>query len=576
MRGAFWVPATLGLAVSGCEGRLVLTAPEGTELYAWVVLDAEEGRLTGSTPLRPTSEKLELELPLGHRAFLLAYGAGAEARIGAPAIGPEPLRRAEGCAARLPDADEVHALRGDVLERVEPDDLPPLTAPWLGARCDAADLDDLLVDVQCVGDPCPAAAARSGCAVAVQGPACGLEAFELGLDPSAPACAETGPCAVRSGSADALVTLSCRRPNFDEACSVQLFRRAPFPPVELERVQVLDVEPVYPEAARYAPYVIRGGYLSDLVFTEDLVLVTSLEGTSGGVGACRGRGAHHRLHVFSREDLSRQGELVLPRCAWGLHETAPGRFVGFTVDGSTDHVLSLSFSLLGGEVRTATIAAVDFENAIVTSALHLGPGRSVVAVVSPLRGQGLLVFVDDEGRRLSSARFSDVEFSGLERYREGFVATESWGDSFVYFDEEGAILGTVPVPERASRSLGAPKVHAPSNHVTVPIARDVRQVASMTPGLELHPKRLLHYELAAAPTAIADWPPEPRLQVAGVTVDGPEPLSYLARLDPVAGHFLPGVLEVGPGPAAVMRTDPEGRVYVLLSWAAQLVRVTSP
>lgn len=563
-----------GLLLWACDGWLVLSAPEGAALWAWVALDAEADRVTRATALRPVSEPLELELPLGERAFLLAYGAEATSSLGALVLTPERLREAEGCAPRLPPPERLYALRGDELEPVPSAPVPPLTASWLGSRCVGAGLDELLVDVQCVSDPCSATAHRTGCGVRVEGPACGLEAFELGVDPHAPVCAESGPCSVQSEVVDALVALSCRRPTFDEPCSIRVFRPEPFPEVELERVQVVDEPPVYFEEARYAPYAIRSGHLGDLVLTDELVLVTSLVGSNGGAGACRHHAVGQRVHVYDRASLAPRAEIPLPRCAWGLHQTRPGEFMGFTVDGPTEQVLALSFSLAEGTVRTATIAAVGFDSSFVASALRLEDDRSVVLVTSPLLGRGLLLFVDHQGRGLSSVSVNNAEFSGLTAYRDGFVVTESWNDSFMYFDAEGRVLATVPVPERASRSLGDPHLHRPSGSVAVPIARDVRQVAVMGSGFELLPRRLLHYERAAAPTALADWPPDPRLLVAGVVVQGPAPVTFLARLDPVAGHYLPGVVEVGPGAASVMRTDPEGRVYVLLSWTGLLVRLT--
>lgn len=569
----------LGLApLAACSDRLVLTAPPGVEHWALVALDAEDDRVRGASALQPASERLELELPLGERAFLMTYGAGLLERLGIDELGSAPLQSAEACASRLPPADVLYALRGDELELSSAEELPAMTAQGLGARCDDGGLGEVLVDVQCVSDPCPATATRDGCRLEIEGPACGIERFTALADPAQEACIAAGPCTVEPASADALVSLSCRRPNFDGPCAVKLFRAEPFPEVSIERVQVLDVPPAYPMAGsfRYAPYVIRTGYLGDVVITDAHVLVTSLVGSLGGVGACIISGTRQRVHVYGRRDLSLQTERTLPRCAWGLLETGPGSFMGFTLDAPSSSVLALRFDLEGGAVRTSTLSQVEFEGAFVTSALRLEENLNVVAVSSPMVSRGRLLFVDDAGALRFEVELPGTEPSGLAALREGFVLTESHNDAFMLFDSSGGRLATIQIPDRASRSLAAPHLHRPSNHLAVPIPRDLRQVALLRNDLDLQTKRALHYERQGAPTAITDWPPDPRLLLVGLSLDAAEPTVHVARLDPVAGHYLPGTLEVGPGSAAVMRTDPEGRVYILLSWAAQLVRLTPP
>lgn len=577
-RGGAWGLSLCLVGLAACSDRLVLTAPPGVEHWALVALDAEDDTVRRASALRPASERLELEIPLGERAFLMTYGAGLLERLGVAALDSAPLRRAEACASRLPPADVLYALRGDALEPLPTDPLPAMTAEGLGARCDDDSLDEVLVDVQCVSDPCPATATRDGCRLEIEGPACGIERFTALADPRVEACVAAGPCTVEPVSEDAVVSLSCRRPNFDGPCAVKLFRAEPFPEVSIERVQVLDVPPAYPIAGelRYAPYVIRTGHLGDLVLTDEHVLVTSLVDSVGGVGACRIAGSRQRVHVYDRRGLSLQSERTLPRCAWGLLETNPGHFMGFTLDGESNAVLALAFDLGEGGVRTSTLSGVEFDGAFVASALRLEEDLNVVAVSSPLANRGRLLFVDDAGALRFQVDLPGTEPSGLSALREGFVMTESFNDAFMLFDSSGGRLETITIPGRVSRSLADPHLHRPSNHVAVPIPRDVRQVALLRNDLELHPKRALHYERQGVPTAITDWPPDPRLLLVGLSLDAAEPAVHVARLDPAAGHYLPGTLEVGPGSAAVMRTDPEGRVYILLSWAAQLVRLTPP
>ena len=69
------------------------------------------------------------------------------------------------------------------------------------------------------------------------------------------------------------------------------------------------------------------------------------------------------------------------------------------------------------------------------------------------------------------------------------------------------------------------------------------------------------------------WPAAPAEQLVGLTGLGPTFEAGLAWLDVAERHFVPGVLPIGRGVVRALAPDEAGRVWALLPWSGEIVRV---
>lgn len=581
MERGLWTARSRGLVpalllVSGCGDRLVLEAPPGVEHWALVALDADD-QVAASTPLRPGAERLELEIPLGARGYLLEYGAGLLDRLEVSAPGPDPLTLAAGCDLRLPSPDRLETVALDRLEDAELSELPALTAPWLSARCQDLDPASLLVDSACVPVYCPVAVSRDGCTLRLDGAACDFGTISVTLERDGEVCVAADVCEVETKPSGGLAGLSCSRSDNRGSCPVQIYAAGSFPAVELERVQVVETTPHLPSNARYRPESLRTGRVDDLLVTDTHVFVTSAESSEYAPDRCRRRGRAQRLHAYATDDLRPLFSRNSGRCALSPLEVPGSRILGFNVDGASGLLLSQLISFDGELVRTTSISFGDFELANVVASVRLGPDENIVLIASTQVTGATLVSVRDDGTLRWTEDLAEIEPSGVTRFRDGFVVTDSYRDGLWTFGADGTQREIQYITDSVSRNPGEPHLHESSGYVSVPVSRDVRYVVSLQSDGTLHPRRVVNNERPVLPTAIGAWPLEASWVLVGMTLDAPEqPEALLGLLDPVEGHYRPGMLSLGFGVVSAIRTDPQGRVYILLSWAAQLVRLSPP
>lgn len=211
------------------------------------------------------------------------------------------------------------------------------------------------------------------------------------------------------------------------------------------------------------------------------------------------------------------------------------------------------------------------------ASVRLGQDENVVLIGSTQVAGASLVSLRDDGTLRWTVDLAEIKPSGMARFRDGFVVTDSYRDALWTFGADGTQREIQYITDSASRNPGEPHLHESSRHVSVPVSRDLRYVVSLQFDGTLHPRRVVNNERPVLPTAIGAWPLEASLVLVGLTLDSPEqPEALVGLLDPVEGHYRPGMLSLGFGVASVIRTDRPGRVYILLPWAAQLVRLSPP
>ena len=563
------------LAQFGCSDGLVLEWPQGADYWAMVALDVDH-EIVGSTPLLSGAEKLELEVPVGARAYVLGYGPGLMERLEVATPGPEPLAEAQGCELRLPPPAALQAVAFDRLEEAELSELPPLTVPWLARRCEDLNPASVFVDSGCVPVQCSVPVAREGCTLHLDGSICDFGAVSVTLGLDGEICLSTDTCQPEPRPPATLAHFSCSRKTGVGSCPIKLLPKDEPLAAALERVQIVDTAPYFPTSARYRPVQLRAGRASDLLVTESIVFVTSSDSVEPARERCKHRGQKQRLLAYAKEDLRPLFDRELTRCALSPLELPDQGILAFHIHDASDLLLIQRLDFDGELVQTTSTSIASFQGPAVIDTLRLGPDQNIVAIGSIIEPLSQLISVRDDGSVNWMVELELLEPSGLARFQDGFVVSDAERDGLWSFGPDGVQREIVLITDSVSRSPGPPYAHSASGSVLVPIPRDTAYVVSLQTDRTLHPRRVVNNERPVVPTAIGGWPSEASLVIVGLTQDSPEPAAYGGLLDPVEGHYLPGLLPLGPGAVSVVRTDTEGRVYLLLSWAAQLVRLTPP
>lgn len=81
------------------------------------------------------------------------------------------------------------------------------------------------------------------------------------------------------------------------------------------------------------------------------------------------------------------------------------------------------------------------------------------------------------------------------------------------------------------------------------------------------------YEGPGLPWASTPWPADPAQQLVGLTGPGPSFEAGVAWLDVAEPHFVPGVRSIGRGVVRALVPDEAGRVWALLPWSGEVVRI---
>lgn len=84
----------------------------------------------------------------------------------------------------------------------------------------------------------------------------------------------------------------------------------------------------------------------------------------------------------------------------------------------------------------------------------------------------------------------------------------------------------------------------------------------------------LDFHERGVPWAMSTWPKDQRVIAVGVTEGVGEFAARLALFDVEEVHYRAPTLRIGQGLVGKMLVDPRGRVWALLNWSAELVRIT--
>lgn len=125
-----------------------------------------------------------------------------------------------------------------------------------------------------------------------------------------------------------------------------------------------------------------------------------------------------------------------------------------------------------------------------------------------------------------------------------------------------------------SDDVGFISYHAPTDQLVVSTTGEASVLWLVHRVADLRKRQFVRtYEGPGLPWASTPWPAEPAEQLVGLTGLGPTFEAGLAWLDVAERHVIPGVLPIGRGVVRALASDEAGRVWALLPWSGEIVRV---
>lgn len=285
--------AAIATLVFGCSlEQVVLEAelPEDVAYVAVVELD-ERGQVLRGSPLRRRVAGQPFGVAAARDGEVLLMGY-TEAQLAAfeperrfDLVQRSPLRRAEGCAPRLPEPRWVARWTDEHKLEASEDESPPVTTDFAVGVCPELSGLEVAVDRRCTQTRCTAETQRlAECTLSVDLEACGSSRAEVVIDAFGRACGqwigESSACVERASSEPAFARLEC---SGAPPCEYELHLGAQDlgGRFELETVRLFDAPRFVHSALRQNVLPLpranlRGsGYILDLLVRDGQVLLAS-------------------------------------------------------------------------------------------------------------------------------------------------------------------------------------------------------------------------------------------------------------------------------------------------------------
>lgn len=573
--------AEFAFLLSSCadSGRAALEVSDEVEVVGLIEL-ASDVVFAGSelTPW-PKGQELPIVARTDVETTLLGYSsaslaaAGALDPDGAPIAGA--LRSPAACEPEMPAPSFAASWppRG-TLQPIDASLIPPLTTTALAARCPALAAGAIHAELDCRDRGCtPAITAGDDCTLRFDFTACGDRVVAGRAWPNGQICLD------RTDAEQ----LGCR---IDASIDIDT------PPFTVDRRTVIDgAEGVTPDFLRFngllIPDLMFFGWAYDLTLAGDYLLIAGGDGSPREV--CKNttdlRGALIALDPSTLEPVP---TATVPPCLTRI-AAVPGtaELVGVFAEGSS---YSLGrFSARAGEVgrllgRREIRAA---NNIYRTVDLEVLPESNAVAVLFNLAaesGKG------GEGGNLLAIHALD---SLTEKSRTVFPRGQRWAMA------SGAAPGHLAIADHKNRALSwwhvdtgttatalqLPRPDGLTDDSLLDVIYDANAKLYFGHGtrdpllLMIEPlgsllDRDYFFEAAVDPVTSVTWASDQVLTAGMKQENGGEFRAVVARYRPSDRRFLPGTFDIGWGLANKMVADAEGKIFALLPWSGEVVRLT--
>lgn len=437
------------------------------------------------------------------------------------------------------------------------------------------------VDLRCGNTGCFGTMRQEGCTMTFDLSTCARDNLVLGIDRFGGLCLEPnepfGSCAERAPSANGVLhTFDCgvTLPGTLGTCELDLYPKATErPPLTVETKTLFSVEPYQPpKNFPRPPY----GWLGDLVHLEDRVAVTAYGSVREDFVFCD-EAEPGRVHFLDPESMEEIATATAPSCLGHLAPDPLGDgFVGvYGVSPPSLARFDKNGRMLASVAFTGSGVAKLFTNSI---AVDHGPPAVAAFITGSERPDNRRSFV--VGVQLATMTIDPVltkEYGPntreLASYQRGtFTALEDIDNVMLFID-----IRTGTARKNGTLALinaGVGQLFQTADKIFVVSMNGMAGgVFTFYENGDLKGRARPHSVYAEA-WSIAPWPKDPRWVLTGLTGfagrDG-----YLALVDLEGPRFLPGVVPVGDGPAAIGRfkQDVRGRLWAVLPWSAQVIRV---
>lgn len=573
----------LALALVGCSAPEPI--PFGRNGEAWFAVVQGEGEALRGTGILALSASAPVYFT--EDAIALAWSADAIEAQRAPdaaVLANDRLRPATGCEPRLPPPSS--AVRVDDGRAVDVTTLPPLTAAWMSTACEDVAPTDITVDAECKLFRCPLTVTSPGrCRYALELD-CELGRMDATLWPDGTLCLESLPplaCEAEVATPPRAATYTCRSP---EACVLHAYVDRALD-LEVDTIRFLDVEPYSPVPGLIGQLVLPPpagrffGYAHDFAISNGVVALSVGEGQP--FTGC-GEVLTGTVEIYDVDTLVRTASAAVDGCIQRVAPTESG-FLGME---SRAGQFFLSRLDLRGRVTQRVAADPRFTPAPGEAPLLFTAdarvtyfdvvGDYVVAAVVTGDPLGTKVFTWDRSTLvpLERAWLLDVTIVHGARVDEATVILGDTEKPRVHWFElgEGRVRDFVQFPPAIDREDHfVSDVSWTGEEALLTLSRKNAGVYPVTRSQVL--ERTVIFDDDARTIATLRWPGTTRALVAGTwSTDQVNWPASLHELDLETQRFVPGVVPTGHGMPGRMIADERGRIWVLLPWDAQLLRVT--
>ncbi|MBI4815740.1 MAG: hypothetical protein HY791_05770 [Deltaproteobacteria bacterium] len=548
---ALWISA-----FAGCSPP-AFTANFPDELTQILVFsEDDEGHLAGAR-LEPFDPSQPLRVSVeGTQTFVTGFSKSPFVAAGLDdSVAPE-LAFAAPCEAALPSPSYVLIVDEVSAHEARPEEIRAVTVPAMRKQCPRIEevVADLTVGGQSVA--CDAALTADGCDIVVELTSCVAARLEGRVQPSGDVCLRnTSKCSASAKRAHALASFEC---STDPPSSGNVYSVPNALPVSAESVSLVP-DDGFETNVLSSPGSLAGA-LSDLVETPDGIAVAV---SSSPASAGCAPDPVDRVVWVDPDTLEVTRSTTVAGCVRRLASNGP-RLVGVGTAG--EYPIVHEFDDTGRVTQQTLEEPVGFVTSVSLQ------GERIVALFSAVPMGGPPVSGVSLGERVTWRRFPRTEIVHASVFPRGILASDSDGDVLMWIDADLQETYLAPVPHFDSVGLGPALFHEPTHRYVVPVVGDSPRLAAGTES-EWEGESVFVGK-RAVPTAVASWPADPRLAlVTASTMDGP-PEVLVTFFDVVEHRYLPGTLSVGRGYVRKAITDQRGRVWLLLGWAGQLVRVS--
>jgi hypothetical protein len=510
--------------------------------------------------------------------YLLYFRSGIDELGFAP--GTITLSSGLGCGRTLPAANETYrsTAANRVFEPVTlPEQLAALRVPADFSTC--PQLGALEADLRCGNPHCFGALRQEGCEAIFDLAACGRGELRFPIDRSGSICIEEnalfGACmSVPSRDAEIFQTQSCGTGELG-TCEIEVYRAENAAQViGTETVRLVDVAPLVAPDYERPP----GGYLTDLVILDDRVVVAANATSVAAFCTLTRAGTAYFLDLGTMQTT---GTATIPPCLGNLRRDPLGDgFVGTFRENNRPALgrFTKDARLIASVISTEEDPRALFANSLAIDTA-LGPIAGAINKTASEHGGSYLLAVDLRTMEILpiSGPLATNTFE-IQSFSPGkFSALEDQQNYIMMIDLESGRRDRVASTALVRGGLGM-MLQAQVDQrsfLVISMLGPAGGVISYNLDGEIAGRARPHRALSET-WSIAAWPdPDTNLVLAAFSEAEGEQRGYLGLVDIVAARFLLGEVQVGSGPGAVGRfhLDEQQRLWAVMPWTAEVLRV---